>query len=241
VAVEEPLKGSGFALGFSASPPAQYPEHVCRWLEDAIIDGRLAPGERVTETQLSETFGVSRTPIREATRILEARGLIIRRPNRGTFVASRTTRTEAETLYRLRIPLETHLAASTAKHIDVEILAKLRRLQAAFREALSNGESDPAGRQVLVGLDSEFHWTIYRAAKSDLVSIVGSYWGRLLRELSDRTYRSEAPARFADQHDDIVHALERADPATVAALMENHIKTSWRAVALSYEQASTTG
>ncbi len=222
----------------SPAPPPAYPEHVRSVLEQAIIDGVLDPGQRITEGELSEMLGVSRTPVREAMRILEARGLIIRRANRGTHIASRTTRPEAEALYRLRIPLEGYLASCAAERITPEVIATLDQLQAKFRESLEAGE---VARQELIRLDSDFHWTIFRAADSDLSSIVGSYWGRLLRELSARTYSSEPPKRFAMQHEAIIAALSDHDADRSAALTREHIETSWQAASASYSSDEETG
>jgi DNA-binding GntR family transcriptional regulator len=215
-------------------PPPAYPEHASNILEQAIISGMLEPGQRVTEAELSQMLGVSRTPVREATRILEARGLIIRKPNRGTYIASRTTQQEAEALYRLRIPLEAYLAGRAAESANGDTHEKLRGLQSEFRETLAG--VGPDAPDELIRLDSEFHWTIYRAADSDLVSVVGSYWARLQRELSARTYSAERPEYFADQHDQIVTALIGGDAERSAQLMAEHIEASWLAVAASYDQ-----
>src|SRR5688500_9444596 len=102
------------ALPLDLEPAVTFPEHVRRMLEEAILESRLPPGERVTELQLAEAFGVSRTPVREAMRLLEAQGLLVRRHGRGTYVASRTTSEEASVIYDLRLPLESYLTALAA-------------------------------------------------------------------------------------------------------------------------------
>ncbi len=98
---------------------------------------------------------------------------------------------------------------------------------------------DDAGAEVelrrLVGLDSDFHWLIYRVSGSDLASIVASYWGRLLRELYDRVYTSERPATFAAQHESITAALATRDREAAVAAMDQHIMSGWEAIRVSYE------
>src|SRR3954452_5734333 len=76
---------------------------VLRTLREAIVEGRLAPGEAVVEAQLSRQLGVSRAPLREALRSLESEGLIVSVPWRGAFVAPLTERgvTELQTFRRL--------------------------------------------------------------------------------------------------------------------------------------------
>lgn len=232
------IRSSALATTLLDGQPGRFrsvPEHVGQLLVEAIIDGRLAPGQRVTEMELAKAFDVSRTPVREAMRILEAQGLIVRRRSRSTYIASRTSWEEALVLYRLRTPLESYLTGLAADQITPEELEQLARLQADFRAALKPSAVD---RRALIVADSNFHWTIFGAAHSDLVSIVHSYSGRLLRELSDRVYRSRPPATFADQHDTIVAALEERDAEGARRLAAEHIETSWRAVSDSFERGA---
>lgn len=145
-------------------PNLPFPEHVHRLLERAIIDGRLAPGERVTEVELARSLAVSRTPVREAIRVLEAQGLVIRRRGRGTHIAPRTTFDEASVIYRARAPVEGYLTALAAERISAKELRSLSHLQAEFRAALTTAGAPD--RSVMVTADSEFHLTIYRASQS---------------------------------------------------------------------------
>src|SRR3954453_4016874 len=90
---------------------------VLRTLREAIVEGRLAPGEAVVEAQLSRQLGVSRAPLREALRSLESEGLIVSVPWRGAFVAPLTERgvTELQTFRRL---LEVFAAEQVLAHAD---------------------------------------------------------------------------------------------------------------------------
>lgn len=203
-------------------------------LETEIIDGSLAAGERVSEDELARRLGVSRTPVREAMRVLEGHGLIVRQRGKGTYVARRTTSAEAKAVYELRAPLEGFLAGRAAENISASEIADLERLSTGFREALPDGEEHDLGR--IIDADSALHWCIYDAARSELVSIVKSYWGRLMRELYTRAYLSESPAHFAQQHDEIVAALRVRDGTAAKAAMEQHIRSGWDAVRASFEK-----
>lgn len=219
--------------GQPAAPhPLSLPDHVHHLLEDVIVSGQLKPGQRVSENELARAFEVSRTPIREAMRILEGQGLIVRRQNRGTFIAARTSSREARALYEMRVPLEAFLTQSAAEHISSQEIAALTRLQSRFRATLTH--DDAAHRLQLVDLDAEFHFLIYRASRSDLGTIVDSYWGRLRRELSGRAYQGRPPAAFAAQHDGIINALEARDGELAGRLMADHVRTSWQAVAVNF-------
>lgn len=220
--------------------PVSFPEHVHHMIEAEIIAGHLAAGERVTEDSLAKRLGLSRTPVREAMRVLEGQGLIVRRRSRGTYVADRAAPEESKVLYELRVPLESFLAEQAAERIEPVDIETLRAVQQAFERALSDQGGSVELRDLRV-LDSDFHWTIYNAAGSDLTSVVSSYWGRLQRELYDRVYLSDRPPPFARQHDLIIVALENRDAAAARKLMAEHIEAGWKAIDASFSDAATGG
>jgi DNA-binding GntR family transcriptional regulator len=216
--------------------PPSLPEHIAHVLERDIVEGRLAPGERVTEEELALRVGVSRTPVREAMRMLEGQGLIVRHRDRGVFVAQRTRRDEAAAIYELRVALEGHLAAKAAQHLTPGELDAAWRLHHEFQRRLrtATGDAGPG----LVAVDSDLHWTIYHGARSDLVSVVASYWGRLQRELYDPVYRND-PEVFAAQHERILQALAAHDSEAAQAAVGDHIRSGWRAITAAYGDADT--
>jgi DNA-binding GntR family transcriptional regulator len=225
---------AGRALGGTGLPPS-LPKHIGQVLEREIIEGSLAPGQRVTEDELARRVGVSRTPVREAMRMLEGQGLILHRRDKGAFVAERTDAEQAAAIYEVRVALESHLAAQAATTISESELDAARRLHREFQRLVQGGK--PEVRQI-VSLDSDLHWTIYNATGSDLVSIVGSYWGRLQRELYDPVYRGD-PRLFAVQHEQLLDALQRQDAEAARATMSAHIRAGWDAIARSYAMART--
>lgn len=218
--------------------PVSFPEHVHQMIEAEIIAGHLAAGERVTEDSLAKRLGLSRTPVREAMRVLEGQGLIVRRRSRGTYVADRAAPEESKVLYELRVPLESFLAQQAAERIESGDIETLRAIQLAFEKALSSQSGSVELRDLRV-LDSDFHWTIYNAADSDLTSVVSSYWGRLQRELYDRVYLSDRPPPFARQHDLIIVALENRDGEAARRLMAEHIQAGWLAIDASFSRLAT--
>ena len=211
--------------------PPSYPELVRRILEKEIIEGRLAAGERLSEHELAGRLGVSRTPIREAMRALEAQGLIIRHRGKGSFVARLTTLSEAEALYETRVALEGFLAGRAAENMSDADITRLAELTEAFRAAVPHSGDD---RGEVIEIDSALHWHIYDAADSELSSIVRSYWGRLSRELYDRAYLGESPARFGQQHEEILATLAARDSSAARSAMERHIRSGWEVVESSF-------
>jgi DNA-binding GntR family transcriptional regulator len=216
-----------------AGLPLPLPEHIRQELEREIIQGRLSAGERLAEEQLSKRLGVSRTPVREAMRMLEGQGLIVRRRARGTSVAERTTADQAHAIYHARFALEGHLAAAAATAIDDEGLAAVSRLQSEFADLAQSG-----ARADQISADSDLHWAIYNSADSDLTSLVASYWGRLQRELYGRVYGSGPVEVYAMQHEQIVHALQQHDPIAARGAMVKHLEAGWQTVRRSYVLAA---
>jgi DNA-binding GntR family transcriptional regulator len=231
---------TGKPLQVGGVPPS-FPEHVRRLLERQIIAGSLRPGQRVTEDDLARSIGVSRTPVREAMRGLEAQGLITRWRGRGAFVARRMTAEEASALYQVRESLESHLTSRAAERVTASELATLETLESEFREAAAGNETGKELRHLIV-IDSDFHWTIYHSADSELVSVLASYWGRLQCELYDRVYTGGQPDLFGDQHERIVGALRRQNRDEARAAMAKHIRTGWDVVESSFRaEADATG
>jgi DNA-binding GntR family transcriptional regulator len=215
------------------SLPLSLPEHIRRLVEADIVTGILEPHTRVTEEHLAKRYSVSRTPIREAMRLLENQGLLVRRKGPAVYVAARTTRDEVEVIYRVRQSVESFLTEKAASEITEDALDKLQAIHDEFRQRLSNADTK-TDIATLVSLDSQFHWGIYDLSGSDLTGIVNSYWGRHLRELAKRVYESSPPAIYAGQHGEILDALKQRDAALARRLMKHHLKESSDAILATY-------
>lgn len=201
--------------------PPSLAEHVCRVLREDILSGRQPAGARLTEAMVMELTGVSRTPVREGLRTLEGEGLVITYRSRGTFVTYRLTPEEAGLLYDVRRVLEPHLTALAAERMTPGVLALVRGILDEFVALLDDDDADPreAGR-----LDADFHYTIYEASGSELLSVLRGYWTRLQLELSEWIYTAEVPRRFLDEHLAIYEALERGDGPLAEKRMRSHLE-----------------
>jgi DNA-binding GntR family transcriptional regulator len=222
------------ALATAIALPPSFPEYVRQLLRREIIEGRLGPDERVTERGLAERIGVSRTPIREAIQALEREGLIVRRRGKTTHVAPLMGADEARILYQIRVTLESYLTQQATPRLTAEQLETLRDRNDAFRELAARDGAEPE----LIDLDSRFHSAIYEASQEDfLLSIVESYWSRLIRELEKPSRSRAHPVAFAaahelfaEQHERIVVALEKRNAAAARQAMAQHIRSAWRAI-----------
>src|SRR5690242_15355831 len=106
-------------------------------LQARVLNGELPMGARLRQAALAEEFGVSRTPVREALRKLQASGLVELRPNRGALVRGLSSR-EVRDAYEVRAELEGLAAELAALHVHHEHIDRLQEAQELFRSALSD-------------------------------------------------------------------------------------------------------
>ena len=181
----------------------------------AIEDGDLAPGSRLREHDLAEQFGLSRTPIREALKRLEAQGLITHQPHHGATVAQ-LDYTGLTELYFLRELLEAAAARLAAIHstpTEIHVLKDLVELDRAFE---GNG-MQMARRNRL------FHRQIHLAARTRfLLTTLDTMRPSLMLLAGDRWLRS------IEEHSLIVDAIARHDPDGVEAHARQHINNAFK-------------
>ncbi|MFF2551075.1 GntR family transcriptional regulator [Nocardia sp. NPDC058058] len=192
------------------------PQQLCRAIRDDIIRGVFSPGQRLTEESLAESYGVSRVPVREALRTLEAEGFASSRPYAGVFVAE-LTEDEAADLLEIRARLEPLCASRAAVRRTPEQLGRLKELTALGQDAVRAGRLDELTR-----LNSRFHEVLAEASGSTLLE-------QLITQLSWKiawVYAVELPRRASDswqEHEEICAALEAGDPERAARVVADHI------------------
>ncbi|MDN5292923.1 MAG: hypothetical protein PWQ91_490 [Eubacteriales bacterium] len=196
-------------------------EIVFETLREAIISGRLKPGERLMEVQLAEEMGVSRTPVREAIRKLELEGFVVMVPRKGAYVADISLKDIAD-VFEVRAALEGLAAALAAERITEEELEQLERLLVQLAEKIE--KNDLTG---LIEIDTQFHEVLYRACRNaKLVQILGN-----LREQIQRfratSLASPGRMKFAlDEHKKIVEAVAERNVELARALAQEHIENA---------------
>jgi DNA-binding GntR family transcriptional regulator len=192
---------------------------AARIIRSAVLDGRLAPGQPLRESEMAHDLGISRTPIREALLLLENEGLVAIAPNRGAAVV-RYDGADLEDLYTLRAVLEAHAARMAATRITPRELEFLG--QSCERcSTLRRGEERVPE---LLNENLEFHMIIQRAAGSqrliDMIRRVATL------PLIYRTYISHSDdyrERAERAHREITEALAKGDAQTAGSVMEAHI------------------
>jgi DNA-binding GntR family transcriptional regulator len=195
-------------------------------LRGMILDGDLKPGDKIAEKQLCERFGVSRTPLREALKVLAAEGLIELLPQRGAVVA-KISEEEVRELFPIMAALEAlagELACAHASDVG------LRRVQALHDQMT---KAYRLGREAnYLRLNRLVHEAIFALAGND--TLMAMYQQILTRIHSHRfiVRKSEAHwKRAVEDHEEIMQALAARDKRRLSRLLRKHITGTASAIA----------
>jgi DNA-binding GntR family transcriptional regulator len=189
-------------------------------LEGAIFRGEFPPGTRLREARIANNLGVGRGPLREAVRRLEGRKLVVRHPNRGTFIATLTAAELAE-LLEVREALEVEACRLAAKRVTKEGLEKLRLTLRRQMEV----EADKLLDLYSDWHNFDFHYQIALASGNRrLIDLLcGDIWCIMrLYRYPGILSRGRVPLGQAD-HEAILQALEAHDPDACELLMRQHL------------------
>ncbi len=193
-------------------------DHILDDLEQMIVTGSFADGERLDEIRLSEHFGVSRTPIREALQKLVASGLVEQRPRRGVFVVEPGP-VELVQMFEAMAELEASCGHLAAKRISSSELRVLEDVNNLCKQAVAENDADQYYTH-----NERFHHCIYDAAQS-------SY----LRDLAIKLQKRLKPYRrmqlhlrgrleqSMSEHEAILSALTKGDSARAANELRGHV------------------
>lgn len=187
----------------------------------SIRTGVFRPGDRLREEDVGERLSLSRTPIREALRRLEAEGIVEHRARIGAVIRQ-LSHTEVVELYEMRVVLERTAAEFAAKHGTEAEFDTLEDLN----EAIAEEKSDPANA---AAINQDFHRGLYLACRNRFLLEAARALNNSLLLLGPTTYtdadRIEVVVR---QHQGIVEALRMGDAEAAGAAAEAHLQTSLR-------------
>ena len=200
------------------------PDRIFSRLREAIVEGDIAPGSKISEPELARAYGISRGPLREAIGRLEACGLVVRRPNVGARVVTLSS-TQLLEIFHIREALEGMAARLAAQNMSDDEVADLRRLLRQHGEQI---EQDTEHAYFQREGDLDFHYRI----------VQGSHNERMIELLCNdlyhlvRLYRyqfgmaSKRGPRAFLEHEHIVDAIERRDPEMAELMMRSHVRAS---------------
>jgi len=200
--------------------PARRPLHeeAAERLRDMIVEGELAPGERITEQALCDRMGLSRTPLREAIKMLTAEGLILLQPNRGASVAAPSAE-DIEDTFRVIGALEALAGELACRFARDDDIAEIRVLHYQMALHRTRGE-----RLEYFKLNQKIHEKIVElSGNAVLLETHRQLGGRIRRH---RFAANLAPARWDQaikEHEEMLEALDERDGKRLAEILRRHL------------------
>jgi DNA-binding GntR family transcriptional regulator len=206
-------------------------------IEQMIVTGEFADGERLDEVKLAEQFGVSRTPLREAFQSLAASGLLTLEARRGAFIRHPDF-VELVEMFEVMAELEAMCGFRAARHVTESQMLAIGKTIDACEAAISAGDFDEYYRE-----NEKFHHLVYEASGNRFLAREAA---RLHKRLQPyRRLQLRATGRMPQsmrEHRDVFAALERNDPKAAAAALRQHVAIQgerFNDLMASYRQMAT--
>lgn len=194
-------------------------------LRDEIVTLILPPGHQLSDKELSQRFGVSRTPVREALLRLVEEGMVIVRPNSGTYVA-RINPSALKNAQFLRRAIECTALAEVRTPVPTGAMNDLRRLVTAQTVEAQNAEAS-----VFYRLDEQFHRRLLQlSGNDDAWPVVDRAKAQLNRVRYLAILDRSRMARVLAQHEAIVNALNAGDASLAQRMLDQHLSDSFRTI-----------
>ena len=197
-------------------------DHTSKYLEDMIIKGKLRPGQRIKEQEISSQLGISRPPVREAFKILEAGGLIKREPRRGVLV-SEVTKNDIWEIYTLKIALYTLAVSLAIDRISDNGIGKLEKIVAQM-EMIAHDDSNPDIIKY-EELNNLFHETTAAMAGHGRLKKIVQSLNKQIKRVSYRSFTKAGHLQSSCRyHRQILEAIKARDKILAERLTKEHIE-----------------
>jgi DNA-binding GntR family transcriptional regulator len=207
-------------------------------IREMILSGELASGDALREEALAERCGVSRTPVREALRQLEADLLVRRTESQRSYVADWSLDDVADA-FELRAMLEGYAARRAAERVSDDLLGQLKTCNKAIYAAVSRSEPDVA---TFLDRNREFHALVLDAAGSPrLKTLLTALIEQPVVWRTAHHYDPEAFKSSYNEHNDLLSAFERRDGPWAETIMAGHIRRAFHAYADAHKGLNKAG
>jgi DNA-binding GntR family transcriptional regulator len=193
-------------------------KQIVQGLEKQILDGTFKPGERIIEEDLCRSLGVSRSPIREAFRILESEGFVTHEPRKGISV-SEVTPEEAADIYVIRANLESLAIHLAVKKQDPKVLDVLRELHHKMKKAAVQKDLG-----TYFNLNLKFHETLIQASGNpQLVQLIKTFGKQTMRYRLEVLSVPNWMSSSMKIHEEIIRSFELGDAARAEGIRKKEI------------------
>ncbi|HET6564171.1 MAG TPA: GntR family transcriptional regulator [Xanthomonadales bacterium] len=201
-------------------PRRSLQSEVVSRLREEIVEGVWEPGMRLQERVLCERYGVSRSPLREACRVIASEGLLELQPNRGAVV-TRPTLTDAIEYMEIVVALQTAAIRRACEKASEEQLARIEKLHQQMRTA-----SEQKEMELFFEINNEIHEAIVSASGNSALVSMHEHADRHITRLQNLSGAKEAdPNLSMDEHEAFIGALLKRDGETAARELAGHLHT----------------
>jgi DNA-binding GntR family transcriptional regulator len=198
--------------------PRSLHEQVAQRLRQMLVENRIAPGAKLNERELCEQLNVSRTPLREAIKMLAAEGLVELVPNRGAIAVSLGEEDVVHT-FEVMAGLEGLSGELAAQRVTDAELAEIKAMHYEMLAAYTRGDLS-----AYYSINSRIHRAINAAAKNPVLTVTYNQVNARLQALRFRSNQDGAKwKRAVQEHDQMIAALEARDPAAMRAVLATHL------------------
>jgi DNA-binding GntR family transcriptional regulator len=205
----------------SLAPPQRLLDQTYGAILDAICDGTLPPGERVTQEGIAQRLGVSRQPVGQALGLLKARGFVKETGRRGLAVAHLDA-SLFRAIYELRSAVEPAAARLAARNMTDKSREEGRDILREGNRVLRSGDL-----HALVQADTRFHAYIYELSGNPLFAeVMGHYWIHLRRAMGEVLRSREEARRVWREHAQIFEALAARKEGLAARRIKSHLESA---------------
>jgi len=221
----------------SLAPSATLLDQTYRAILNAICEGTLAPGERLTQEGIAQRLSVSRQPVGQALALLKSQGFVKETGRRGLAVAHLDP-VFFKAIYELRSAIEPMAARLAAKNMTEKSREEGKLIIREGNRVLRNGEL-PA----LVQADTRFHAYIYELSGNPLFAeVMSHYWNHLRRAMGEVLQSKDEGKLVWRQHEEIFNALAARDGERAGRLVQAHLESAVaRVLAVVESHARTHG
>ena len=208
-----------------AIPRAALHEQAAQRLRQMLVEGQIAPGAKLNERELTERLQVSRTPLREAIKMLAAEGLVELLPHRGAVAVS-LSEADVQNTFEVMAGLEGQSGELAAQRITREELAEIQAMHFEMLAAYTRRDLS-----AYYGLNARIHSAISAAAKNPVLTTVYNQVNARLQALRFRSNQDGDKWQAAmKEHEQMIDALASRDAAAMRAVLTAHLAHKLAAV-----------
>lgn len=194
-------------------------EELTEALRELIVSGELQPSRKVPEKELCDHYGVSRTPLREALKVLATDGLVILEPNRGAWVSPITVK-DLDEVFPVMAALEALAGELACQHVTDKEISAVRKLHDRMVKHYDARELDS-----YFEVNQQIHEAILAAARNE--TLINQYRSLAARVRRARYVANMTPERWrqaTEEHEVIMQCLENRDGPGLSSILKSHLE-----------------